>query len=461
MRNRVRGIVGAGGVLALAAGLWLGACGRPSGENVIVILIDTLRRDALGCYGNPQQPTPRIDALAADGVRFENAISTSGWTLPAIASLFTGTWPTIHGAMGKGTAVYQIRPGLATAAEVFKRQGFNTLAVTNAAFVSPALGMDRGFDYYDHEDAYNILLRRADKTVDAALDLIRKHRGERNFIFVHIFDPHIDYDPPAGYRSRFTNGRDLPAPPLSMPACLELQQPGRRPPLPADIAYVKGVYLGEVGFVDEQVGRFIDELKRMKLYDRSTIVVTADHGEEFWDHGGFEHGHTLYDELTHIPLILKLPEGTRAAQPVVATQVRILDIMPTLFDLQRIAPPASFVGASLMPAVRGEPMQDLPAFCESTMYGPEKLAWRDGTHAYIYDLDPEATEKYLLFDWRTDPREQVNLFARDPNLANRYHQELARFYEGIKREAAQLPPTKILDMSPQQLESLRSLGYIR
>jgi arylsulfatase A-like enzyme len=447
--------------LALTATAFFGCSQEPAGENTIVILVDTLRRDALGCYGNSQHPTPRIDAIAADGVRFEQAVSTSGWTLPAVASLLTGTWPTIHGAVGKGTALFPLRQGLTTAAEWYKQHGYATLAVTNAAFVSPHLSMDRGFDVYDHEPAYNLTLRRADKTVDVALDLIRAHRNERNFVFIHLFDSHLDYDPPAAYRTRFTNGRDLPQPPLSMAACLALRQAGGQPPTPEDIAYVKGVYLGEVGFVDEQIVRMVYELKRMRLYERTTLVITSDHGEEFWEHGGFEHGHTLYDELVHIPLIIKAPAGTPHPQPVVPSQVRLIDVMPTLFELAGLPKPESFVGTSLARAMRGEPQGDLTAFCESLMYGPDKLLWRNGVYVYIYTMDPQATDIYELYNWREDPEQRVNLFPRDPRFAHRFHEELARFYTDLKAQAAKLPPSRIIDMSPQQLESLKSLHYVR
>ncbi|MBM3318241.1 MAG: sulfatase [Candidatus Eisenbacteria bacterium] len=461
-RGRRRAAIALALLAAAAALAALPTCSpRPAQRHVIVVLVDTLRRDALGCYGNADGVTPNLDALAAEGVRFEQAISTSGWTLPAVASLLTGTWPTIHGGMGKGTAVFPIREGLPTAAEWFLERGYRTCAITNATFVSPYLGFDRGFQLFDHRDAYNIIIRRADETIDAALDFLREHRADPCFVFVHIFDPHLDYDPPEDYRTRFTRGRELPAAPLSMEACRALQSPAGPPPAPADIAYVRGVYHGEVAFVDAQIGRLADELRRLGLYDAAAVVVTSDHGEEFWDHGGFEHGHTLYDELVHIPLIMKLPAGAPRPAAPVGAQVRIIDVLPTLFDLLGWPAPESFAGVSLLPWLRGERGDDLIAFCESTMYGSDKLAWRDGAHKYIHDLDPEAEVKYELYNWREDPGETVNLFDRDPHLAHRYHQELARFYEDLKKQAARLPPTRLRDLSPQQIESLRSLGYVR
>ncbi|MFQ5599080.1 MAG: sulfatase, partial [Candidatus Krumholzibacteriia bacterium] len=354
------------------------ACGpRRSGtHHVIVVLVDTLRHDALGCYGNPWRSTPHIDALAAEGVRFDQAISSSGWTLPAVASLFTGAWPQIHGGLGKDVVLTPIRDEIPTAAEVFRAAGFNTIGLANAAFVSPLLRLDRGFDVFDHRYAYNWEIRRADETIDEALRLIRARGKGSSFVFIHLFDPHLDYDPPPEYATRFTRGRHEPTPPLSWQACQDLRREGGQPPTTDDLEYVGQVYLGEVGFIDAQIGRLVDELRGLGLYERTTLVITSDHGEEFWDHGGFEHGHTLYDELIRIPLILKPASGFVPVRRVVDEQVRIIDVMPTVFDLLEIDPPETFEGVSLLPLVQGRQTVERPAFGEGTLYGADKLCWR-------------------------------------------------------------------------------------
>ncbi|MFH1755971.1 MAG: sulfatase-like hydrolase/transferase, partial [Candidatus Latescibacterota bacterium] len=169
-------------------------------QNVMLIIIDTVRRDALGCYGNPLNPSPNIDAVAADGVRFEQAISASGWTLPSVASLLTGTWPTIHGGSGKISKLTAIRDEVPTAAEVMKSAGFQTFAFANAAFVSPMLHLDRGFEVFDHKYTYNDNYRRADETIDAVIPLLDQNRSKANFIMIHLFDPHLDYGAPVPYR---------------------------------------------------------------------------------------------------------------------------------------------------------------------------------------------------------------------------------------------------------------------
>lgn len=450
---------------AVAAGGWFALrwpFNPPVKHNVVVMVIDTLRRDALGCYGNPRGLSPRIDAIAAEGIRFDRAISTSGWTLPAVASLLTGAWPTVHGGLGKKTALTPIRDELPTAAECFRESGFNTLGVANAAFVSPLLHLDRGFDVYDHRHAYNWEIRRADESIDTALRLMRAHQEESNFVFIHLFDPHLDYDPPPGYVTKFTGGRQEPAPPLSMKMCLAMEgNDGDQPPAPQDVDYVEGVYYGEVNFVDVHVGRLVDELKAMGMYERTTLIITADHGEEFWEHNGFEHGHTLYDELIRIPLIMKLPAAVRPVKGVISGQVRLLDVMPTVFDLLGMETPPSFVGRSLMPFVMGQQQEDLIAFSESTLYKGDKLSWRTDRYKYVYDLNPQGEQQAELYDWRSDPAETQNIIEEQPQIAAELHQQLIQFYEQLKAQTQTMSHPAVVNMSPKVIESLRSLGYIR
>lgn len=443
-------------------------CSSEPKDNVVLIIIDTVRMNSLGCYGNSLRPTNNIDAIAADGVRFDQAISTSGWTLPAVASLFTGAWPTVHGGLGRNVTLTRIRDEIPTAAEIFKKEGFNTLGFANAAFVSPLLGMDRGFDLFDHRHTYNWNVRRADETVDAAIEQIKKNRSKRNFIMIHLFDPHLDYDPPEGYKFKYTRGRTTPPPPIKMETCLQMYtENGKAPPRPEDVGYVAGVYLGEINFMDEQIGRLVRTLKDLGLYDHTTLIVTADHGEEFWDHSGFEHGHTLYDELIRIPLILKLPSRIKPAKQVVKAQVRFVDVAPTLFGIMGIVKPETFVGESLMPLVMGETGEHRDAFSESTMYGPQMISWRGERYKYILHLDPKSGEAGpvgttgKLYDWREDPGEKSELSNQRPEIAREMRAELLEFYGNLLRAAENMSKPATVDMSPQHIKQLKSLGYIR
>lgn len=449
-------------VLAFAV-LLGGGCGgaKDAPNNVFVLLIDTVRRDALGCYGNPDRPTPNIDALAADGVRFDHAISSSGWTLPSVASLLTGTWPTIHGAKGKGVQLTPIREEIETFTEVLRDAGYKTSAVANAAFVSPMLGIDRGFDDFDHKHSYNWDARRAQETIDIALDLVGEKRSDPQFALVHLFDAHLMYDPPPAYVTKFTEGRLDPLPPLTMDVCIGMQRSKTKPPAPEDIQYIRDIYHAEVAYLDEHVGRFVAELRAMGLYDDATIIVVADHGEEFWEHGGFEHGHTLHDELVRVPLIVKFPKEHDWAGRVVDAQVRMIDILPTVFDLYAMEAPPTNRGRSMLPLVREEPDESRPAFCESTLYGANQIAWRTDQHTYIVDLDPAKSAGGKLYDWRADPAETNDLAASDPETARQLREELHAFFVKLQRDADALGSSKPVNLSPDRIEQLKALGYIR
>lgn len=458
----------AAAVLLLA----LSACGpaAPGGSGTggpplaVVFVVDTLRLESLGCYGREGDPTPAMDALARAGTRFDQAISASGWTLPAVASLLTGTWPSVHKAMGKAVRLTPISDDVPTAAEVLRAGGFATCAVTNAAFLAPVLGLDRGFDRFDHRHAFNDELRDARESVDTALAFLSEHREEPVFLLIHLFDPHLDYDPGEALLERFAGERRRPKPPLSGAACRKLaDKSGAGIPTAKAIEYVEAVYQGEVTFVDGAIGRFIDALKAMGLYDRSTIIVTADHGEEFWEHREFEHGHTLYDELVRVPLIVKLPREVASDRAVVDTVVRVLDVMPTVFDIYDIEAPESFVGESLLPLIRGETEASRLAFSETTLYGPDKQAIRDHRYKYIVDHDPEASLPEELYDWRTDPEERHNLIDSHPEIAARMRAEFAAFRAELDAAAAKTKVGNMRVISPRTRhlyeQSIDSLGY--
>jgi arylsulfatase A-like enzyme len=448
---------------ATAVAWWFSSRPGPPQPNVFVFMLDTVRRDAFGCYGHPGAPTPIIDALAVEGVRFDQAVSTSGWTLPAIASFMTGTWPVLHGAVGRGVVLTPIRGEVPTAAEVLRRNGFATVGIANAAFVSPMVGMDRGFDIFDHRYSYNWDTRRAEETIGAAITELRQRRSSAGFYFIHLFDAHLDYNPPPEYAAKFTRGRLDPPLPLTYEIALDLQsgENGEEPPLSSDVDYIRGLYQGEVSFVDSQIGRFIEELKSLGLYDHATIVVTSDHGEEFWDHGGFEHGHTLYDELVLIPLVIKFPTSMDLPGRVVQPQVRLLDVMPTVFEILGVTSPESFVGESLMSLVRGDTNADLDALSESTLYGAPLIALRGPRYKYIMELVEDATGEGKLYDWREDPLERNDLAAELPEKSDELRAALIGTYRNHLIAAQRMSSPQPVNLDPKRIDQLRSLGYIR
>lgn len=452
-------------LLYISAVAFLGsACAPPSRNDIVVVfMLDTLRQDALGCHGNPLNTTPHIDGLARDGVRFKNAISASGWTLPAVGSLLTGTWPSIHGATGKGVALTPIRDEIPTAPEILKQQGFRTVAIANAAFVSPMLGVHRGFDVFNHKYSYNDDGRIAGEVVDLAIKQLDESKGRNSFFFIHLFDPHLTYAPPPGFDTKYAEGRTSPELPITAATCFEMQRGPKHnlPPSAVDQRYIRAAYLGEVSYMDEQVGRFLNVLRTRGLYDDATIVVTSDHGEEFWEHGGFEHGHSLYDELVHVPLIIKPPAHIDVNQKVIQNAVRVLDVMPTIFEAIGVDSPASFEGKSMLPIMRGEREEARTILMESTLYGSPKIAWRTERYKYIHDATAGPDGIGELYDLQADPGESQNVSAQQLETAKRMRKQLFDFYFELRRRSDQMSAPDPVDLSPTRIRQLKSLGYIR
>ncbi len=459
-------------LLLLAASLAFSCGTKEQGppQHVVVIIADTLRRDALSCYGNERIATPAIDSLAKDGTRFDSAISSSCWTLPSVASILTGTWPTVHKAVGHNPLLTPLTPDLQTAPEVLRDEGFRTLAFVNAAFLDARLGMDRGFEVFDQVDVYNKRIRRADETVEVVLKELERAKDQSTFTLVHLFDPHLNYDPPAEFAEGLDDER-FPAPPLSFRKINPLwSKRTGRPPTPEAIDWIRRVYEADIAFLDSQLAKLIAGLKEQGLYEDSTIVFTSDHGEEFWDHGGFEHGHAYFDELIRVPLIVKLPraEGTAPQTGAVATQVRTLDIFPTIFEVTDVSPPSSFLGESLVPLCSGASEADRTGFSEANLYGGEAVSWRTGKFKYVLDRAPEAEVRELLFDLQADPLELTNL-ADDPAHAQT-KRELALKLDAFLREIEELGSDMTTpsheDMSPAQnqdymqwMQRMDDLGY--
>ncbi len=444
--------------LALAS-----ACGwaRDDAPRVVLILVDTLRRDSLSCYGGAR-PTPALDALAAAGVRFEQAISSAGWTLPAAASILTGVSPALHQARGKQTRLTPISPDVKTGAELLSSAGVRTLAFTNAAFVNPLLGLTRGFEFESHRHAYNRDIRRADETLAAALAQLETDDGRPVFCLVHLFDPHLDYDPPGEFAQRYTEGLSAARRPLRRKDASHVRPGQQESVAPEHVARVRAAYDAEVAFVDAEIGRFVTELRARGELERTTIVVSADHGEEFWDHGAFEHGHSLYDELVRVPLLLVRPDEPRPDRAI-DIPVRTLDLMPTIFELLGLGSAPAFEGESLLALLDGAAHEPRTALLDGTLYGFDKVALRSGRYKLVLDRDPQAAKALELYDWRADPREQHDLAAAEPDVVARLAAELEARLAVQAAQAEQLRPAEPLDLAPARqqeiLRQLESLGY--
>jgi arylsulfatase A-like enzyme len=415
------------GRLALLLGICLAlSCGQTSERklNLMIIAIDTLRPDHLGCYGYERNTSPNIDGLAAEGVLFEDAVSQSPWTLPSFATILTSLYPTQHGAgflePGAGAYGKRMRTVFPPLAMLLLKQGYTTGAIINAPALAAEFGVDRGFEFYDTTPRWD--RRIADGTTADALKWIDLNKDVPFFAFVHYFDPHLDYTPPAPYDTLFDPGYEgRLGKGFERETYIRLERELAReddPAAAADWNHIRALYDGEIAFTDAAVGDLLKGLDERGLRDNTLIVFLSDHGEEFFEHKGFEHGHTLFDELIKVPLILSLP-GRLPENVTVGEQVRLLDVMPTILDIMGISAATHLEGVSLEPFITGQgdveasKVSLLPAkfaFSESMLYGTEKKSLTAHPWKLVYDI---VTEEEMLLNLAVDPGEHHNVLAEE------------------------------------------------
>ncbi len=400
--------------------------------NVLLVTLDTTRADHLGCYGSPEVRTPALDALARRGVLFEQAATASPLTLPAHCTILTGMYPTYHGVRVNGNTA--LNEDQTTLAEVFSRRGYSCGAFIAAFVVDGRWGLKQGFEVYDdkldmtrskHIDL-GAIQRPGNQVMDSALAWLDGRSGAPFFAWIHLYDPHLPYEPPEPYRSEY----------------------GARGPA--------GLYAGEIAFMDAQIGRLTAWLERTGL-DRSTVVVlVGDHGEGLGSHGEGSHGYYIYDYAVHVPLIVVAPLNGLAGKRVPA-QVRTADVFPTILDLAGVAPDGETQGRSLVPSMfRPGAGREVPAYAES-MAPNIQFGWSPlqvlRTTRYKYIDSPRAE----LFDIVADPGETANLIAGQPNIARKMKADLDELIEETGRGA--LAP-QAANLDKETMERLTALGYV-
>lgn len=376
------------------------ACSRGPSQrhSVLVIVVDTLRRDRLGVHGGARGLTPNLDALAAEGRVYDEAWSHAPWTLPSTASLFSGLLPQHHGAGGDLAGGFRaVREDAPLLAEQFQRHGWRTGIVANVDFLGPAFGLTRGFEEVDTlGSSDNHAPRDAVRTTDAALRLVERFDDEPFLLVVHYFDAHAEYEPPQPWRARFADPRDAEAGGAAMGT--RAQVVARRfqgAPLDADLlARMEKLYDGEVAFVDDQIGRLWRSLPQ-SVRDSCTLVVTSDHGEEFGDHGDWEHGHTHHPELLRVPLVLRGP-GIAAGRS--DELVGHVDVARTLLARAGLDDDMARDGRDLLASAR----QAQPHVAYGRFWGPPTVSLRDAERAVHRRASPQQP---LVYARDTDPRE--------------------------------------------------------
>ena len=459
-----------------STGLSLASSSDHAVPRVILIVVDTLRADALTCYGGGNATaTPNIDSLARESVLFRHAVSPGPWTVPAMASIVTGVSPLAHGMNAFGA---RLPDTFKTIAEHMNEAGYVTAGIGDNGNLKAGLNFNQGFAYYNwyprHEfgpiscgsTLLGILLSdrfRAEATTEIltglALEWTAGNQQNDFFMHLHFYDPHMPYTPPpefapdgtppAGFERGFSKDEAHRA------------MTGKLARSTEERAWVRELYNGEVRLVDAHVGRFMKTLKAQGLYDDALIILTSDHGEEFWEHGDFEHGQSLYGELLNVPLIVKLPGSTesRIVEAAVSTQ----SILPTILDLCGLPwdeghfPPPS-LGA--LCRSEGGAFAEASVVSAGLMRGDEREAVTGTRFKYIQSL---VTSREELYDLTDDPGEQNDIARTSPGPAEseRAALEDKRSEAGVIRKALGLSAESggaTLDSTTE--ETLRSMGYL-
>ena len=369
---------------------------------LVVILIDTLRADRLGSYGYDRPTTPHLDAFADAAVRFERCLAQSTWT-PSTASLLTGLYPSRHGATSPFLALDASHE---TLAELLRAQGYATAAIGSNPHIFGGTGFQQGFDTFVSPPVTDEKLGyvRAEELVDAALAWLDAAPADQpTFLYLHLFDPHAPYAPPEPYRARFDRGE------RGAKDAWYMLRRGVHPEdlSAADRAHFADLYDGEVAYADAQVGRLLAALD----LDETAVVVVSDHGEELFDHGGWSHTPTLYDELVRVPLLVSFPSLRAAGRggTVVTELVQQVDLWPTLLDQLGLPARAELPGRSLLATALGAGTPHDHGVSEVSELGRYKKAVVGGEMKYIRTWAPAEGEE--LFDLARDPRETENVVA--------------------------------------------------
>ncbi|MEM8934518.1 MAG: sulfatase, partial [Acidobacteriota bacterium] len=416
-----------------------GSAGR---RPIVLWVVDTLRADRLGPHGGPV-PTPHLDAFAAESLVFERAIAQSSWTKASMGSVFTGRSPLEHGAYRRD---HVLSDRAVTLAELLSAAGYRTAAFGTNPNLTEAFGFAQGFDHFvDLGEAAN-----AGEVVDAAVDWLRTSDDERPlFLWLHPIDPHSPYVPPDAFREEHSPHLSAETARRAVPLINDMRA-GRRPVDLALVAEVVELYDTEIAWSDRAFGRLREALADASL-DDAIVLVLSDHGEEFYEHGNFEHGRALFAESIHVPFMLHWPEG-----PVgrVREAVQHLDVLPTLLDAVGVEAPRGLSGQSLLD---GPPTADRPIFSHLHLDGAERVAVERGRFKLLAEVAPgDRLIGRQLYDLVDDPKETRNLAAEQPIVTGRLA-TLLRKHLTAAREGATVETVEIDEETRRRLEAL---GYL-
>ena len=437
--------------LVVTLALLAGGCRGPErlAENVVLISIDTLRPDFLGCFGSELGASPNLDVLCREAVAFEQAISHAPSTLMSHASLLSSLPPARHGASFANRRA--LPEELVTLAEALRERGFRTASFNEGGQVAGRWGLAQGFEVYESmgrgRDRFDRVVERALEWLDAPATPV----DEPFFLFLHSYEVHHPYTPnpedlarfaPAGYDGWLGDRIEISELRWINQGGVEIDG--------VDLARIRAAYAAEIASVDRALGRLLDGLRERRLLDRTLIVFTSDHGEEFGEHGTVGwHTHSLYDELLRVPLIVALPGGRWAGERV-GRQVRLMDVAPTVLDALAAEVPAGWEGTSLLALLRGERVPPLLAVAQRDVRDGDRdegdAALRTGRWKWY---------EGRLHDLLADPAERHDYTHLEP--------ELARTLEAALGELLRAGPAAAgdeVELDPETRERLKALGYL-
>ena len=422
---------------------------RSNRPNVLLYLVDTLRSDRLGAYGNRRQLTPALDALAAESLVFEHAFAHSSWTKPSVASILTGLLPFEHGVNHRR---HRLADSFTTIAEALGKAGYSTAAFAMNPYLNESSGLQQGFDRFDLSDD------RSDVVIDRAISWLgQTESGSPFLLYVHTVEPHDPYTPPDEFRRKF-------APTVSdreIGTAKHINLLGKRKDARSEevVAAINSLYDAEVAFSDQQFGSLVQELRNQDLFENTLIIFLSDHGEAFYEHGAMGHGWDLYKEVVEIPLIVRPPGGTVPKR--VADPRQLIDILPTVLTYIGLAPPRELSGLSLgYSEGKGGPgtgsLGDSPVFSYMDYDGRRGVSAVLGRWKLIEPLSDSFLPQRVLLDRLSDPAEAENLAFQYPALAG-WLASLAR-KQTISLD--RLEPPDEIEFDEKTERQLRALGYI-
>ena len=422
-----------------------------SKSNVILIIVDTLRADHLSCYGYGWDTSPNLDNLSSDSILFKNALSASSWTTPAVGSIFTSVYPTIIGYRDKPTVM---DGSFNTMAEILKSNGYITGGIISHTFIAKNLGFDQGFDYYNQENNKGHNHISSPSVTELAISFLNKSKDEKFFLFLHYFDPHYNYYLHEGfdyypeYDGWVKSGQEF----------IYLREK-RWDLKEEDKKYLRALYDSEISFTDDYIGKVLDKLKELELYDDALIIFTADHGEELAEKPDRFIGHArkLSQALIHVPLIIKLPGNKKKL--IADDYVGTIDILPTVVDFLELKIPEDleFYG-EIIDLKKGKRPQNKPIFSE-TFHDVEiiSVVW-DGLKL-IHKLDKGINEFY---DLPNDPNEDINVEKEAKGKLGEYEGILRKWWSNVVERSQELNlQKKYPEYDPETIENLKAMGYIK